>query len=63
MYEENFIPLRDLEPGDRFLTKGNSELIYLYPLGDDKHRISRLNGDSWDVPHGDFPSFKYKGNE
>jgi len=63
MYEEKIILLRDLEEGDKFLTKGGEELIYLYPIANDKHVISRLNGNSWDVPNGDFPVFKYKEDE
>lgn len=63
MYEENAVPLRELKEGERFMTKAGSELVYLCPLGDDKHRIKKLDGSSWDVPNGDFPSFKYRGNE
>jgi len=63
MYETEYIELRNLKEGDRFLTKGDSECIYMYPLGDDKHRIRHLDGDSWDVPNGNFPIFKYKGDE
>ena len=58
-YEKKEITLRELKDGERFLTIDYLELIYMYPLGDDKHRISRLNGDSWDVPNGDYPVFKY----
>tara|TARA_R110001606_G_scaffold377297_1_gene536308 strand:+ start:622 stop:813 length:192 start_codon:yes stop_codon:yes gene_type:complete len=63
MYEDNHTPLRELKEGERFLTKGNLELYYISDLGDDKHRVCRLDGSSWDVPHGNFPSFKYKVNE
>ncbi len=63
MYEENTTPLRELTDGDRFISKSGLELIYLYPLKGDSHRISKLNGDSWDVPNGDFPIFKVKANE
>jgi hypothetical protein len=63
MYEEKIILLRDLEEGDKFITKSGTELIYLYPLGNDKHVISKINGSSWEVPNGEFPVFKYKENE
>lgn len=59
-YEEKIVLLRELNEGDRFITKAGSELIYMYPLDNDKHVISKLNGNSWEVPNGDFPTFKYK---
>lgn len=62
-YEENAIPLRELKEGERFLTKGGLELVYLYDLGNDKHRISEIGGIPWDVPNGNFPSFKYIKDE
>jgi len=63
MYEENPTPLRELKDGDRFITKSGSELIYNYAIDDDRHNIGIINGSSWDVPNGNYPSFKYKGNE
>lgn len=41
-YEQNFTILRNLNEGDSFITKANTECLYLKKLGDDKHLIKDI---------------------
>lgn len=66
-YEENYTLLRDLKEGDIYMSKDNTESIYLKDLGDDKHliRIIDVNSSPFDgvehiIPKGKFSVFKKK---
>lgn len=58
-YDENATLLRELKGGDAYLTKGNTESVYLKSLGEDRHLIKDVKGGSeYVVPHGRFSVFK-----
>lgn len=64
-YEENFTLLRDLKAGDKYITKANTECIYLKNIGNDKHLVKDVGYDSilidskkYIVESGNFPVFK-----
>src|ERR1035437_492015 len=62
-YEENYTLLRELKENDVFITKINTEVMYLKNIGDDKHILKDLkNGYEYEVPHGRFPIFKKTTN-
>src|ERR1017187_2892371 len=66
IYEENYTLLKDLKKGDVFLSKDNTESIYLKKLDDDKHLLKATkrndtkvkNEKEYIAPHGNFPVFK-----
>jgi len=64
-YEENFTLLRDLKAGDKYITKANTECIYLKNIGNDKHLVkdvgynsTPIDGKECVVESGNFPVFK-----
>lgn len=62
-YEENYTLLRNLKEGDEFISKSNTVGFYIKPIGDDKHLLKSKNtGNTYEIPHGEFPVFKKINN-
>jgi len=60
-YYDNYTLLKELNVGDRYITKLDSECIYLKWLGEDRHLVFNIDaGTVYEVPHGRFPVFKIK---
>ena len=58
-YEELHTQLRKLKPGDIFISKGETESVYLKKTGEDKHLLKLVESNQeYEVPHGSFPVFK-----